>query len=157
MTTTSPSSVLRLMIAEHPFFQGMDPAFLDQVSHRASERRFETGELLVEEGGTADAFHLLEHGKVALEVAAPDRPRRTIQTIGRGDVLGWSWLVPPYRWAFDARAVKPTHSVVLDAEVLRRAMDAHREAGYRFLMRLLPVIAQRLENTHLQLLDLHGV
>jgi CRP/FNR family transcriptional regulator, cyclic AMP receptor protein len=157
MTASSPNSVLRLMIAEHSFFHGMDAQFLELVSHRASERRFETGDLLVEEGGVADAFHLLEHGKVALEVAAPDRPRRTIQTIGRGDVLGWSWLVPPYRWAFDARAVKPTHSVVLDADVLRRALAAHPESGYKFLMRLLPVIAQRLENTHLQLLDIHGV
>jgi CRP-like cAMP-binding protein len=145
------------MIAEHPFFHGMDPKFLELAGHRATERRFETGELLVEEGGEANAFHLLEHGKVALEVTAPDRPRRTIQTIGRGEVLGWSWLVPPYRWAFDARALKPTHSVVLDAEVLRRTLASHPETGYKFLMRLLPVIAQRLENTHLQLLDIHGI
>jgi len=157
MTASTPSSVLRLMIAEHPFFHGMDVQFLELLSHRATEKRFETGDLLVEEGGVADAFHLLEHGKVALEVAAPDRPRRTIQTIGRGEVLGWSWLVPPYRWAFDARALKPTHSVVLDAEVLRRALASHPESGYKFLMRLLPVIAQRLENTHLQLLDIHGL
>jgi len=157
MNQPTPHSVLRLMIAEHPFFHGMDAPFLDVVSHKASERRFETGDLLVEEGNVADAFHLLQHGKVALEVTAPDRPRRTIQTIGRGEVLGWSWLVPPYRWAFDARALKPTHSIVLDAEVLRRALASHPEAGYKFVMRLLAVIAERLENTRLQLLDLHGL
>ncbi len=148
---------IRLLVAEHPFFHGMDPAFLELISRHAVIKRFDTGDMLVHEGGPADAFLLLLHGKVALEAAAPNRPRRTIQTIGSGEVLGWSWLVQPHRWALDARAVKPTRAVALDAEALRRALSSHPESGYRFLLKLLPVIAQRLENTRLQLLDLHGV
>ena len=156
MSAPVPAAV-RHMIAEHPFFHGTDAAFLDLVSQGAVVKRFEPGAMLVEDGGVADEFLLLLHGKVALEVAAADRPRRTIQTVGPGEVLGWSWLIPPHRWALDARAVKPTRAISLDAEVLRRALGAHPDAGYRFLLRLLPVIAQRLENTRLQLLDLHGV
>ncbi|MCI4340091.1 MAG: cyclic nucleotide-binding domain-containing protein [Thermoplasmata archaeon] len=155
--SAAASAGVRRLIAEHPFFHGTDPAFLEIAAHGATEQRFDAGAMLVEDGGVADAFLLILHGKVALEVAAPDRPRRTIQTIGPGEVLGWSWLVPPHRWVLDARAVKPTRAVALDAAVLRRALAAHPESGYQFLLRLLPVIAQRLENTRLQLLDLHGV
>lgn len=144
-------------LADHPFFHGFDPAFLAAIAEGAAERTYETGNLLVREGAPATEFLLVVHGKVAVEMATPERPRLTIQTIGPGEVLGWSWFFPPRRWTLDARALKPTRAVVVDAAVLRRALDARPEMGYRFLSRLLPVIAERLENTRLQLLDIHGV
>ena len=143
-------------LADHPFFRGFPGAFLSEVSARARTLELSAGAYLVREGELAEAFYLILEGKVALEVAAPDLPHRTIQTIGPGEVLGWSWLIPPNRWRLDARVVKSTRAWALDARVLRAALEAHPEDGYRFLLRLLPIIAQRLENTRLQLLDLHG-
>ena len=145
-----------LPLAEHRFFHGMDPGFLSELAAHAYAREFDTGSLLVREGDPAEEFLLLFHGKVALEIELPDRPRRTLQTVGPGEVLGWSWLVPPHRWRLDGRALKPTRVLGLSASHLRSALEARPEQGYRFLLRLVPVIAQRLENTRIQLLDLHG-
>lgn len=145
-----------LAVEDHPFLRGLDPGFLGAVGQRAECRRFDTGELLVREGDEAREFFLVYSGKVALEVVAPDAPHLTTQTVGPGEIIGWAWLVPPHRWPIDARALKPTRTLILDASVLRRRFETHPEDGYRFLMRLLPVLAQRLENVRLQLLDLHG-
>jgi CRP/FNR family transcriptional regulator, cyclic AMP receptor protein len=146
-----------LRVADHPFFHGLDERFVQLASSGATERSFEVGEILFQEGDIAGEFWLVFHGKVALEIAAPDRPHLTIQTVGSGDVLGWSWLVPPHRWRFDARAVKATRTLAIDAKVLKDAFEAHPEDGYRFLLRLLPVIGDRLENAWIQVLDIHGV
>jgi CRP-like cAMP-binding protein len=152
---SAPGSELRL--EAHRFFRGMDAAFLGRLSAIAYERSFDTGDLLVREGDSADEFLLVFSGKAALEIVLPGRPRTTIQTLGPGEVIGWSWLVPPYRWRLDARALKPTRALGLDASSLRSVLNADPAHGYAFLLRLLPVIAERLENTQLQLLDLHGV
>jgi CRP/FNR family transcriptional regulator, cyclic AMP receptor protein len=143
-------------LADHRFFQGMDESFLTELSAKAYQRTFDTGALLVREGDPADEFLAIFSGKVALEIVLSDRPARTVQTVGPGEVLGWSWLTPPHRWRFDARALKPTRVVGLAAGHLRMVLEARPSDGYRFLSRLLPVIAERLENTRLQLLDLHG-
>ncbi|MGP8078277.1 MAG: cyclic nucleotide-binding domain-containing protein [Thermoplasmata archaeon] len=151
-----PHATPPLKLADHRFFHGMDPAFLDLLGKWAYERTFETGTLLVREGDAADEFLLVFEGKVALEILSADRPRTTIQTLGPGEVLGWSWLFSPHRWRLDARALKPTRVLGIGAAHLRSILEEHPADGYRFLLRLLPVIAQRLENTRLQLLDLHG-
>jgi CRP/FNR family transcriptional regulator, cyclic AMP receptor protein len=146
-----------ISLAEHEFFQGMDPDFLAELSEHAYERTFDTGTLLVRESDPAEEFFVIFSGKVALEIILPGRPRTTVQTVGANEVLGWSWLVPPQRWSLDARALKPTRVLGLAAPYLRRVLDERPADGYRFLLRLVPVIATRLENTRLQLLDLHGL
>jgi CRP/FNR family transcriptional regulator, cyclic AMP receptor protein len=148
------SNAPRLKPADHPFLRGMDREFIEAISQGSSDVTFETGDLLVREGDVADRFYLVFHGKVAVEVVAPDGPRRTVQTIGPGEVLGWSWISAPYVWQFDGRALKETRVVTLDAAALRTAMESHPIDGYRFLLRLLPVIGQRLENTRAQVIDL---
>lgn len=143
-------------LSEHKFFQGMDPEFLTRLDELAYVRTFETGALLVREGDPADEFLVIFEGKVALEILSADRPRTTIQTLGPGEVLGWSWLFAPHRWRLDARALKPVRVLGIGASPLRAILDERPADAYRFLLRLLPVIAQRLENTRMQLLDLHG-
>ncbi len=156
MTATPASSESPLRLADHPFVWGMDPEFVARLSSIAFERSFESGALLVREGDPAEEFWLLFSGKVAMEIVLPGRPRTTIQTLGSGDIVGWSWLIEPFVSRFDARAVKPTRALGLRASRLRSLMDADPARGYHLLRRLLPVIAERLENTQLQLLDLHG-
>ncbi len=144
-------------LAEHPFFHGFNQEFLWDLAKDLKDRTFEAGEFLVREGAPATEFLLIVSGKVALEMSTPERPRLTIQTVGPGEVVGWSWLVPPRRWTLDGRALKTTRALDLDGETIRRALESHPAEGYRFLSRLLPVVAERLENTRLQLLDIHAV
>jgi CRP/FNR family transcriptional regulator, cyclic AMP receptor protein len=146
-----------LRITDHPFFEGLDAQLTREATQLATERRFDTGEMLVQDGDPAEWFFLIFHGKVALEVASAEKPHLTIQTIGPGEVLGWSWLVAPYLWRFDARALKPTRVLAISGPKFRAFLAHHPEQGYQFLTRLLPIIAQRLENTQIQLLDIHGL
>jgi CRP/FNR family cyclic AMP-dependent transcriptional regulator len=152
--TGSPSPPERLV--DHPFLRGLDGAFVHRIAAGSRRRTFEAGEEVVREGAPARELLLIVSGKVALELGAADRPRRVIQTVGPGEVLGWSWLVAPERWRFDARAVKPTVAHDLDARVVREAMEADPAHGFPLLLRLLAVVGERLENTRLQLMDLHG-
>ena len=143
-------------IREHPFFRGFDEEFVESACADAVERRFWAAEILFREGSPAKNLFVVLEGKVGLEVGSSDRPELTVQTVGPGEVIGWSWLVPPHRWRFDARALKPTLMVALDAEHLRHTLSRRPEWGYQFMIRFLPVLAERLENTRIQLLDLHA-
>lgn len=152
-----PAVTVPLRVADHPFFLGLDPDLIREATRLATERRFEAGEWIVRDGDPAAWFFLVFHGKVALEVATAEKPHLTIQTVGPGEVLGWSWLVPPYLWRLDARALKRTQVLAIDGPAFRDALAKHPEQGFRFLERLLPILAQRLENTQIQLLDIHGL
>lgn len=143
-------------IASHPFFHGMGREFVQAVSADAEERSFAPDDMLATEGSVADVLYLVIEGKVALELGAADRPPITVQTVGAGELVGWSWLIPPHRWRFSVRAVKPTRVVLLDGSVVRRTLHAHPEWGYQFLVKFMPVLAERLENTRIQLLDIYG-
>jgi CRP/FNR family transcriptional regulator, cyclic AMP receptor protein len=145
-----------LHLRDHPFFQGIAPEFAERLQRHATERSFAAGEYLFQEGEPAMAFYLLFAGKVALEIAAPDRPRVTIETVGAREVLGWSWLVPPHRWRFDARAVKETRALVVDGRRILETLEDRPEDGYRFLMHLVPVIADRLDMAQIRALDIYG-
>jgi len=154
--SASASEAIGDRVLSHPFFVGIDPTLVHAMASKAELRTYEVGEMLVREGKPAEEFFLVFEGKVALEVGASDRAGITVETIGRGEILGWSWLVSPHRWRFDARAIKPTSVIAINAASARYALAAHPAFGYQFLMKLLPVIAERLENTRVQLLDIHG-
>lgn len=154
--TARPDPAIVEAIRTHPFFDGFDAALVHAVAEKAEERRFAVDDLLATEGTPAEVLYLVHEGKVALEIGASDRPHLTVETVGPGEVLGWSWLVPPHRWRFDARALKATRTTVLDGEVLRRTLAHHPTWGYLFLVRFMPVLADRLENTRVQLLDIHA-
>ena len=154
--TSETKSKLAEAIHAHPFVHGFDPAFVDEISRHAREQEFATDAVIAREGTPAKVFYLVLEGKVALEVVAADHPQLTVQTIGPGEVIGWSWLVPPHRWRFDARALKPSRLIALDGERLRESLGHKPEWGYQFLVRFMPVLAERLVNTQIQLLDLHA-
>jgi CRP/FNR family transcriptional regulator, cyclic AMP receptor protein len=81
----------------------------------------------------------------------------TIQTLGVGEVLGWSWLFPPYRWLFDARTIELTRAIALDGKCLRAKCDEDHHLGYEMVKRFAQVIIERLQASRLQLLDVYGV
>jgi len=147
---------LEPIIRKHPFLQGLEPQYIKLIVGCASNVRFKAGQLLFHEGEEANQFYMIREGKVALEIPAPPR-RIVIQTVGEGDVLGWSWLVPPYRWRFDARALDPTRAIALDGKCLRTKSEEDHNLGYELMKRFSNVMVERLEATRLQLLDVYDV
>lgn len=144
------------IIRQHPFFAGIGAADLDLISGCGRNVVFPAGAYLFHEGDPADRFYLIRHGRVALEVAVPGRPPLVVQTLGEGEICGVSWLVPPHRWSFDARAMALVRAVALDAVCLRGKCDENHDLGYALMQRFMPVLVRRLQATRLQLLDLYG-
>lgn len=147
---------LETVLAEHPFFAGLEQRYLQIIVGCATNVVFEKGQIIFREGEEANRFYLIRQGRVALEVHAAGIGTLTIQTLDAGDILGWSWLVPPYRWHFDARAVELTRAIALDGECLRRKCEEDHDLGYELLKRFAEIITQRLQATRLQLLDVYG-
>ncbi|MEJ2625002.1 MAG: cyclic nucleotide-binding domain-containing protein [Pseudolabrys sp.] len=143
-------------VGEHPFFAGLDRQYSDLVSGCARNHRFDADEYLFHEGDAANEFFLIRHGKVALEITAPGRAPIIFATLGEGEVVGASWVVPPYKWMFDARALEVTRAIGINAECLRGKCEADHHLGYEMMKRFLPVFVKRLHATRLQILDVYG-
>ncbi|MBW2065593.1 MAG: cyclic nucleotide-binding domain-containing protein [Deltaproteobacteria bacterium] len=143
-------------IAGHPFFEGLAPDLVKVIAGFASQVQYDAGQMIYREGEDASQFHLITFGKVAIEIFEPKKGSRIIQTIGRGDVLGWSWLFPPYKWRFDARALELTRAIALDGRSLREKAETDHHLGYELLKRFSRVILERLHAMRLQLLDVYG-
>ena len=143
-------------LAQSPVFRGLTAAQLELIAGCGQNTGFEAGDYLFREGGQADTFYLLRQGRVQLEIFAPGRGAVTIQTVDEGDVVGWSWLFPPYRWHFDARALDSVRAVAFDGACLRGKCDDDHSLGYELLRRFSPVMLERLQATRMQLLDVYG-
>lgn len=144
------------LIAEAPCFEGMAPAHLELVAGCARNQVFEQGAYLMREGDPAESFYVIRHGRVALETFVPQRSGLILETIDSGDLLGWSWLVPPYRTHLDARALTQTRTIRFDGACLRGKCERDPELGFELMQRFVPVIVDRLQATRLRLLDVFG-
>ncbi len=147
---------LEAILDKQPFLAGLEGRQRRLMVGCARNRRFDTGAFLLREGAPADEFFLIREGRVALEIAPPDKAPIVIATLGPGDVIGASWLIPPYRWRLDARAVEPVHAIGLDAACLRGKCERDHDLGYELMKRFLPIFVERLHATRLQLLDVYG-
>ena len=147
---------LERLLREHEFFRGLAPEYVTLLAGCATNVRFPAGAFLFEEGEPADRFFLVRHGRVGIEVAAPGRGPIVVQTVGPGEIVGFSWLFEPHRWEFDARAVEATTAVALDGVCLRGKCEEDLVLGFDLMQRFARVVIQRLQNTRLQLLDVYG-
>jgi CRP/FNR family transcriptional regulator, cyclic AMP receptor protein len=145
------------ILKEHPFFAGLKEEFATLVCGCAKNVRFEAGQYLFHEGDPADQFYLLRHGRVALQVTEPGRGAVTFQTIGPGEIVGVSWLIPPYRWTCDAKALELIRAIAMDGSCLRQKCEADHDLGYEMMKRFMPVLIERLQATRMQILDVYGV
>jgi CRP/FNR family transcriptional regulator, cyclic AMP receptor protein len=143
-------------LKEHPFFTEMGESHIQFITGCASNVRFNTGDFLFREGQEANQFYFIREGLVALEVYSPQRGPITVQTLGEGEILGWSWIVSPYQWRFDARVIETIRAIALDGKCLRQKCESDHHLGYELLKRFAPIIEQRLVATKIQLLDLYG-
>lgn len=147
---------LKPILAEHPFLKDLAPRHLDLIVGCASNVRFDAGKFLFREGEEANQFYIIRDGKVAVEIHGASRGAINVQTISAGELLGWSWLIPPFQWHFDARAVETTRAIALDGKCLRTKCEDDHDLGFELLKRFAHIIEQRLEATRLQLLDVYG-
>ena len=147
---------LERILSEHPFLKDFEKQHLDLIVGCSSNVLFKPEEYLFREGEEANHFYVLRSGKIAVEMYTPERGALTIQTVEAGDFLGWSWLIPPYNWHFDARAIELTRAIALDGKCLRKKCEKDTALGYQFMKRIAHIMEQRLEATRLQLVDFYG-
>lgn len=145
------------VIGESAVFKGMEQAHLELLAGCARNVHFDDGAQLLHEGGAADTFHVVRHGAVALETLLPGRGPVIIETVHEGDLVGWSWLFPPYRWHFDARAVGPVAAISFDGACLRGKCERDKDFGYELMLRVSQVLLARLQATRFRMLDVYGV
>ncbi|MCX6646704.1 MAG: cyclic nucleotide-binding domain-containing protein [bacterium] len=141
------------MLVDFPLIVEIGEKYIDLITKNACVVRFNPGEAIVQAGDDADRFFLIQQGEVAIETYAPERGPIIVQTIGEGEMVGWSWFLPPYRWHFDARAVKLTNAISVLAQPIRDLCEEDNDLGYRVNKYISQVIGQRMEATRMQLLD----
>jgi CRP-like cAMP-binding protein len=144
---------LESVIAELPFLKGLSSKHLQTLADNAMQSQFKAGEMIFREGDPANRFYLIQSGQVALESSPKDRPAVRIQTIGAGDVLGWSWLFPPHYWRFDARALEPTSAIFFYGTRLREECEKDHDLGFELMKRMAGVVLERLQATRRQLIE----
>ncbi len=144
------------LLAQTDVFAGLSGEHLELIAGCGKLMAIDAGQRLFEEGERADSFYLLRHGRVALELFMPGRGSLTISTHGPGELLGWSWLFPPYRWHLDARARERGSAVVFDGKCLRGKAEADHDLGYELMKRFAAQMVERLQVTRVQLIDVYG-
>ena len=144
------------IVAESFVFNGLRGDQLALIAGCARNVGFAAGDRLFREGDPADTFYLVRKGRVALSTHAPARGSVVIETLDPGEMVGWSWLFPPYVWQFDGRAVDDVRAVAFDGACLRGKCDADAILGYELMQRFASVMIDRLQHTRLRLLDLYG-
>ena len=143
-------------VREHALFDGMDPAQVEFIAGCGRLRRFHEGEYLTRENDAADHFFLLLEGRVVIETHRINQPPAPLLTLSANDIVGWSWLIPPYRYQFDARALTPVRTVELNGQCIRGKCETDNCLGYALLKRLTSVMVDRIHGARMQLLDVYG-
>lgn len=142
------------LIRKHPFLKDLSPHHYRLLADSAMQTQFRPGEVIFQQGDPANRFYLIQRGRVAVEAWAKDRGTIAIQSLGAGEVLGWSWLFPPYYWQFGARALEPTDAIFIYGTPLREECESDHELGYQLMMRVSAVMLERLQATRRQLVGL---
>ena len=147
---------LEPIIREQPFFEGLEDRHIKLITGCAKNVKFNEGKVVCREGDPANQFFLIREGQVAIEVMTPEKGFMRIQTLQAGEVLGWSWLIKPYRWHFSVRAQRATRALAFDGKCLRGKCEKDHDLGFEFYKRFAQLMIDRLEATRLQLLDFYG-
>lgn len=132
-------------VALHPLLAGMNRKQLALLTDCATAIEYKKGQEIFRAGDVANRFCLLESGKVVLEASHGSEPPVIVDTIGAGDLLGWSWMFPPYTWHFTARAIEPTKAIFFHGTILREYCEKDHSLGYELLKRMTAVMNRRME------------
>ncbi len=149
-------SINQILIA-HPFFKDLTPAIIQRLIRFSSLGKFNAGQYVFTEGEEANDFYLVLKGGISLEVNIANYGPVTIENIGRGDIMGWSWLYPPFRWHFDARAKEETEVIVLNGKALRAHIEIDHELGYNLMKSMGKIMGQRLQSTRKKIIEFYKI
>lgn len=145
MNTAAQSEPMATRVALHPFLAGMNRTHLTLLADCAMVVHFNPGQLIFNEGELANRFYLIETGKVILESNARFGHPVVVDKVGAGDLLGWSWMFPPYVWHFTARAAEPTTAIFFYGTILRQYCERDHSLGYELFKRMSAVMIKRLQ------------
>lgn len=148
---TDPS--IEKYLGEQKFFAGLSPEFIGFLAQCTGERKIDRNELLFRQGERARHFYLLRKGGIFIEIPAITGPTLTVQILKSGQVLGWSWLIPPYKWNFQARADTPSSVLEFDGDRILARCEEDPKFGYEILKRFSSLMAERLEAAHRKMID----
>lgn len=149
-------ATLETILAEHSFFKDFKPEYIEMLAKFAVNMNFNPGEFIARERERADHFFLIRHGEVGISINDPRRGPITIQTLGEGELFGWSWFLPPYQWHFEAQAKTLVRTIALDGPLLLSRCEDDHEFGYHFMRYFTRVIVNRLEATRLQVVNVYA-
>jgi CRP/FNR family cyclic AMP-dependent transcriptional regulator len=143
-------------LREIRFLQELPDALLSQYVTISHIEEFPAGTAIFRQGDPARTIYLVCTGNVSLEICAPGVGCRRILTVAPGELLGWSPVLGQERLTATARTLSATSVVAADGEKLLALCDRNPRFGYEFMKRAAMAIAQRLNATRLQLLDVYG-
>src|ERR1700757_3595217 len=156
MSTQLLAEPIATRVALHPFLAGMSRAQLALLTDCAMATHFQKGQTILHEGEFANRFYLIESGKIVLESLDASGKPLVIEPISSGDLLGWSWMFPPYTWQFTARAIEPTAAIFFYGTILREYCEKEHSLGYELLKRMSAVMVKRLQAARETMVDLHA-
>jgi CRP/FNR family cyclic AMP-dependent transcriptional regulator len=145
MNAHAEIELMTTRVALHPFLAGMNGAQLALLTDCAVVVHFDPGQVIFREGEFANRFYLIETGKVILESSGRFGNPVVIDKVAAGDLLGWSWMFPPYVWHFTARAVEPTEAIFFYGTILREYCERDHALGYELFKRMSAVMIKRLQ------------
>lgn len=135
---------IKEQLAKQKFFDGLDENYLDFLAENAEIRSLREDEVLFRHGKRADSFYLVTKGRISLEVAAIEGPPLELQGMQAGAIIGWSWLIAPYEWHFQARAEEPSEVIRFDGDAVFQRCEDDADFGYEMLKRFSGLMSERL-------------
>lgn len=132
------------LLREHPFLRDLNPLYLDSISDCATPLTLSAGSFVFHKGEVVESCYLIRQGRINLQLRRDDGSAMVVETLGYGDVLGWSWLEPPYRATLDARVILNTTVIRLDGACLRRCIEADDRLGFILYKRFKPIMARHM-------------
>ena len=154
--TRARAESMTTRVALHPFLAGTNRRQLALLTDCAIAVQFKKGQMIFREGQLANRFYLIETGKVVLESGSGLGDPVVVDTIGAGDLLGWSWMFPPHTWHFSARAIEPTTAIFFSGTILREYCEKDHSLGYELLKRISLVMNRRLQAARNKMLTVHN-
>lgn len=144
-------------LIKYPPFKNLNSDHLMFLFDCAQTVTLQEGDTLFRSGEEARKIYIVQEGKMAIEISSGEERVVTLQTLGKGEMIGWSWLIPPHYWRFDTKAIAPTELISLEGLRVRTKCKDDHEFGYTFMVGVAEILAQRLESTRIQLVDMYGL
>lgn len=141
------------ILQEQAFFHGLSSEFIDFLAEHAMEKTLKKGEILFEHGQPADRFYLVHEGRIVIEVPAIYGPSLEVQSLGSDKILGWSWLIPPYKWSFQARVEEASSVIEFDGKAVLARCKGDPRFGYEVLKRFSSLMSERLNAARKKMME----